>query len=162
MHIWTTEYRPVTYVSCFYRTPLIPYELTLSAQSWFSPINLHSKLHVHAMRPSTLAARAPSHCRHRPATGVRAQLQTVNTSGPAAAVAEFPDPVYCQAVLARVPGQGVCTAEEGRVLYANGYAFLDVRSELELESEGRLLGVKGVVHVSGYGLAVASQLSRRN
>lgn len=60
---------------------------------------------------------------------------------------EYPDPGYCKKVLDTIPGAGTCNVEEARVLCANGFTFLDVRGEPELDSEGKILGVKGIVNV---------------
>ena len=46
-----------------------------------------------------------------------------------------------------LPAHGACSAEAARALYADGHAFLDVRSSLELETEGKLLPqLPGVFH----------------
>jgi hypothetical protein len=62
-------------------------------------------------------------------------------------VDEYPDPGYCKKVLDTIPGAGTCNVEEARVLCANGFTFLDVRGEPELGSEGKIVGVNGLVNV---------------
>jgi rhodanese-related sulfurtransferase len=51
-------------------------------------------------------------------------------------------------VRAALPAHGACGAEAARVLYADGHAFLDVRSSMELDTEGKLMPqLPGVVQV---------------
>ena len=69
------------------------------------------------------------------------------TTTMSSSVDEYPDPGYCKKVLDTVPGAGTCNVEEARVLCANGFTFLDVRGEPELDSEGKIIGVKGLVNV---------------
>lgn len=65
-----------------------------------------------------------------------------------AATKQYPDPEFCKSLLAAFPAQGTCSAEEARVLYSADYAFLDVRSDEELDSEGKILPkMPGVFHV---------------
>jgi rhodanese-related sulfurtransferase len=67
---------------------------------------------------------------------------------------QYPDPTFCKAVLSAFPAQGTCFPEEARVLYSVEYAFLDVRSNEELDSEGKLLPkMPGVFHVPIYNFA---------
>jgi hypothetical protein len=57
-------------------------------------------------------------------------------------ISEFPDPVFCSTVISKFSSAAhdtFCSAEEARVLYSDNYAFLDVRSDAELESEGKVL-----------------------
>eukprot|EP00212_Chloropicon_laureae_P007032 CAMPEP_0197498702 /NCGR_PEP_ID=MMETSP1311-20131121/59404_1 /TAXON_ID=464262 /ORGANISM="Genus nov. species nov., Strain RCC856" /LENGTH=274 /DNA_ID=CAMNT_0043044427 /DNA_START=24 /DNA_END=848 /DNA_ORIENTATION=- len=48
------------------------------------------------------------------------------------------DPEYIESVLARFPDEGVCSVDEGKVLYDNGYKFLDIRSNPEYEDDGKV------------------------
>lgn len=75
------------------------------------------------------------------------QLLTGTIAPCPAQTGEYPDPAFVAAVRAALPAHGVCGAEAARTLYADGHAFLDVRSALELESEGKLLPQQpGVFH----------------
>jgi rhodanese-related sulfurtransferase len=63
-------------------------------------------------------------------------------------VGEWPEPAFCAAVRAALPAHGACGAEVARALYADGHALLDVRSALELDTEGKVLPqMPGVLHV---------------
>ncbi|PSC72476.1 domain-containing isoform A [Micractinium conductrix] len=80
-----------------------------------------------------------------PAVHPRDQPQT--RAPPAAAPAptgpstgRWPDPAFFQATLQAFPAKAVCDAEEARCLMDAGYAVLDVRSELESGSKGKLRG----------------------
>ena len=60
---------------------------------------------------------------------------------------EWPEAGFVAAVRAALPAHGACGAEAARVLYADGHAFLDVRSSMELDTEGKLLPqLPGVAH----------------
>ncbi|KIY91753.1 hypothetical protein MNEG_16210 [Monoraphidium neglectum] len=57
---------------------------------------------------------------------------------------QWPDPTFTAAVLEAFPEQGLANVEEARVLYENGWTYLDVRSEFECDESGK---VKGSVNV---------------
>ncbi|GAB4816661.1 hypothetical protein N2152v2_003707 [Parachlorella kessleri] len=61
-----------------------------------------------------------------------------------AMIREWPDPEFVEETLAEFPDKGVANVEEARVLYENGYVYLDVRSKLEYDEVGK---VKGSVNI---------------
>jgi rhodanese-related sulfurtransferase len=66
-------------------------------------------------------------------------VSAATATAPGVKIPHYPDPAYIKAVIAAFPAQGTCNADEARVLYSENYAFLDVRSQEELESEGKVL-----------------------
>lgn len=60
---------------------------------------------------------------------------------------QWPDPDYCARVLEAFPEQGLANVEEARVLYENGWTYLDVRSEFEVDESGKVKGSVNVPYV---------------
>ena len=92
----------------------------------------------------------PRRARHAPPAAPRRQAVRTHVvhRPPRGQSGEWPEAGFVAAVRAALPAHGACGAEAARVLYADGHAFLDVRSSMELDTEGKLLPqLPGVVHV---------------
>lgn len=95
----------------------------------------HRSSHLDSMKSLRAGAfAAPS----RHAMRLRTYTRAVQVSATLQrAVEAEADPAAVDRVLAAFP-KDQCSADEARVLYSAGYDFLDTRSDLELESEGRV------------------------
>jgi rhodanese-related sulfurtransferase len=117
-------------------------------------MDFSARLHGSASRTNAFLANVhplcPPKCRsttrRQPKLSVSASTSTANAPG--VQIAQYPDPAFCKAVMAAFPAAGTCSPDEARVLYSENYAFLDVRSAEELETEGKVLPkMPNVFHV---------------